>query len=104
MNESVELIPPSKMRVNFQIKNIKIVSNQLMQDIAAEFQILKFDKQAASAQLERQNPEFNMKATHKAHVNKALKEGLKSKFEDAQHYIDHPTALTESEIYELTNC
>ena len=45
-----------------------------------------------------------MKATHKAHFNKLLKEGIKNKIEDAQHYIDYSTALTESEIYELTNC
>lgn len=43
-----------------------------MSDIAAEFQILKFDKTHADEELKRQNPEFNMKATHKVHFNKVL--------------------------------
>ena len=60
-----------------------------MQDIAAEFQILKFDKKVASAELDRQNPEFNMKPTHQIHINKLLKEGLKKTMEDAEHYIDY---------------
>lgn len=72
INEAIDLIPPTKMRVNFQIKNIKVAQNSEMSDLAAEFQILKFDKKLADEELERQNPEFNIKATHKVHFNKIL--------------------------------
>ena len=91
IKDAVDLIPPIKMRVIFQIKNIKVAQNSEMSDIAAEFQILKFDKKLADEDLDRKNPEFNIKATHKVHFNKILKEGIKNKIEEAQHYMDHPT-------------